>query len=91
MTKASLKREHLIGSGLQFQRFSLLSSWWEAWEHPGRHGAGEGAENSTSLSSDSKEEIISVCRLSTGDLKALPHNDTFSPTRLHLFQQGHNS
>jgi hypothetical protein len=23
------KRKHLIGAGLQFQRFSLLSSWWE--------------------------------------------------------------
>jgi hypothetical protein len=22
---------HLIGADLQFQRFSLLSSWWEAW------------------------------------------------------------
>jgi hypothetical protein len=26
----SYKRTHLIGAGLQFQRFSLLSSWQEA-------------------------------------------------------------
>ena len=39
--------KHLIGAGLQFQRFSPLSSWWETWQLPGRLGAG-GAENSTS-------------------------------------------
>jgi hypothetical protein len=42
------KGEHLIGTGLQFQRFSSLLSWWEAWQHAGRHSAGEGAESSTS-------------------------------------------
>jgi hypothetical protein len=39
---------HLIGDGLDFQRFSSLSSWWEAWQHSGRHGVGECAESSTS-------------------------------------------
>jgi hypothetical protein len=32
MTKATLikeKKKHLIGAGLQIQRFSSLSSWWE--------------------------------------------------------------
>jgi hypothetical protein len=29
--------------------------------------------------------------LSTGDIKAHPHSDTFLPTRSHLLQQGHNS
>ena len=37
--------QHLIGTGLQVQRFSALSSW----QHPGRHGTG-GAESSTSSS-----------------------------------------
>jgi hypothetical protein len=46
----SYKGQHLIGAGLQVQRFSPLSSWQEAWQHPGRHGAGEGAESSTSCS-----------------------------------------
>jgi hypothetical protein len=42
----SYTRKHLTGDGLQFQSFSPLSSWWEAWQHPGRHGTG-GAESST--------------------------------------------
>ena len=37
----SYKGKHFIEAGLQIQRFSPLSSWWEAWEHAGRHGAGE--------------------------------------------------
>jgi hypothetical protein len=34
------KGKHLIGAGLEFQRFSALSSWQEdvAWQHPCRHG-----------------------------------------------------
>jgi hypothetical protein len=43
MTKAALKNgQHLIGAGLQVQGFCPLLSWWEAWQHPGRHGAGGG-------------------------------------------------
>ena len=38
---------HLIGAGVQFQRFSLLSSWWEAWQCAGR-GTGKRVESSTS-------------------------------------------
>jgi hypothetical protein len=38
----SYKGRYLIGASLQFQRFSPLSSWQEAWQHPSRHGAGEG-------------------------------------------------
>jgi hypothetical protein len=43
----SYKRQHLIGACLQFQRFSPLSSWQEAWQYDSRHGAG-GAKSSTS-------------------------------------------
>jgi hypothetical protein len=43
----SYKEQYLIGADLQFQRFSLFSSWQEAWQAVGRHGTG-GAENSTS-------------------------------------------
>jgi hypothetical protein len=43
----SYKGKHLIGAGLQFQSFSPLSSWQEAWQHANRLGAG-GAESSTS-------------------------------------------
>jgi hypothetical protein len=35
------KRKHLTGAGLQFQRFSPLSSWWGAQWHAGRHDARE--------------------------------------------------
>ena len=40
----SQRGQHLIGAGLQFQRFSSLS-WWEARQHEGRHVAGGGAES----------------------------------------------
>jgi hypothetical protein len=36
------KGQHLIGAGLLFQRFSPFSSWYEAWQYPGKHDAGEG-------------------------------------------------
>ena len=39
----SYKGEHLIGAGLWGQ--SPLLSWQEAWQHAGRHGAGEIAKN----------------------------------------------
>ena len=48
---------HLIRAGLQFQRFSSLSSWWEAWQHAGRHDAEEGAEGLTSWSAGSRRRL----------------------------------
>jgi hypothetical protein len=42
----SYKKQHLIRAGLQLQRFSLVSSWQEAWWHAGRHSAGEGDKSS---------------------------------------------
>jgi hypothetical protein len=45
--KGKSYKRHLIEAGLQVQRFSPLSSWQEAWQRPGRHGAGV-AETSTS-------------------------------------------
>jgi hypothetical protein len=40
----SYKGQPLVGARVQFQRFSSLSSWQEAWQHPSRCGAGEGVE-----------------------------------------------
>ena len=40
----SYKEKHLIGADLQFQRFSPLMLWREAWQHAGR----KGFESSTS-------------------------------------------
>lgn len=42
-----IRKKHLIRACLQFQRYSTLSSWQEAWQCAGRRGAGEGAENFT--------------------------------------------
>jgi hypothetical protein len=50
----------LTGAGLQFQRLRPLSSWQEAWQRAGRHGAGEGAENSTSWSVGSRRRLSSA-------------------------------
>jgi hypothetical protein len=45
-------------AGLQVQRFSLSSSWQEAWQCPGRHGAGV-AERSRSCSESNQEKTDS--------------------------------
>jgi len=74
------KRQHLIGAGLQVQRFSLLS-WWEAWQCLGWHGAG-GAKNSTSCFKGKKAKTIShMTRRRVS--KPIPHWHT-SPTRPHF-------
>jgi hypothetical protein len=49
MIKETHKGQHFIGAGLQALRFSPVSSWREAWQHPGRQGSG-GTESSTSCS-----------------------------------------
>ena len=43
----SYKGEHLIGGGVQIQRFNLLSLRQKEWQCSSRHGAG-GSESSTS-------------------------------------------
>ena len=73
----SYKGQHLTGAGLQFQRFSLLLSWWEAWQYEGRHGFG-GAKSSVSWSKSSQEEAL----FWLGTSKS-------TPTVTHFFQQGH--
>lgn len=47
-------------AGLQFQRLSPLSSWLETWQQASRHGCGEGAESSISLSSGSKRRLCAI-------------------------------
>jgi hypothetical protein len=42
MTMATLIKENIsLELSFTVQRFSPLSSWWEAWRHAGRRGAGE--------------------------------------------------
>jgi hypothetical protein len=47
ISRQLLQRTTFNWAGLQFKRLSPLP-WQEAWQCLGRHGAGEGAENSTS-------------------------------------------
>jgi hypothetical protein len=87
MTKASLiKKQHLIGAGLQVQRFSPLSSSW-------KHGSIQAGM--------AQEELRVQClhpKAASGRLTSRQrgwgsythtHSDTPIPTRSHLFQQGH--
>jgi hypothetical protein len=52
----SYKGKHLIGAGLQFQRFSPLSCQ-EAWWHTGRHNAGEVVDTSTLIGRQEQERL----------------------------------
>ena len=64
----------------------MLSSWWEAWHHPGMHGAG-GAESSTSYSEVIQEDT--GFQADRRNLKAHPYSDTLPLTKPHLLQQGY--
>jgi hypothetical protein len=76
----SYKGQCLIGPGLQVLRLSLLSSRWEAWQHPGRHGTGR-AESSTFLSKGSQEQtVFHVARRRVSKP---------TPTVTHFPHQGH--
>ena len=44
----SYKVQNLTKATLQIQRFSPLLSRQTLWQHPGRHGTGDGAETFTS-------------------------------------------
>ena len=81
----SYKGKHLIGSSLQFQRFSQLSLWWGAWWHAGKHGAGYNL-----IRRQHKVDFHTGQYLEhTGDPKDHVHSGTLPPSRLHLLQQGH--
>jgi len=56
VTATLYKGKHLIGAGLQFERFRSLLSWMEAWWPVGRYVAGERAESSTPGSSGNREK-----------------------------------
>jgi hypothetical protein len=43
----SNKGKHLIGAGVKVQRFSSLTSWWDALQHAGKLEDGERVERST--------------------------------------------
>jgi len=66
----SSKGQYLIGAGLQFQRFSPSSSWREAQQCAGRHGAGEG-ERVPRLDPQAAEGTVFCRQPGVGD--CLPH------------------
>ena len=82
----SYKGKHLIGAGLWFQRFSPLSSWWGAWQHVGRHGAGKVAESSTSWPTGSKRRLWATLSIvwAYETSKPASHSDTPPPTKSYL-------
>jgi hypothetical protein len=51
------KRKHLVGAGLQFQKFGPLSSWHRAWLNTGTHGVGMVTESSIFGLCRQQEEI----------------------------------
>lgn len=55
MSMATFIKKSFNWIWLTVQRFSPLSSLWEAWQHTGRLGAGDVAESSKSRSAGSRE------------------------------------
>jgi hypothetical protein len=82
----SYKTQHLIGAGLQVQRFSPLSSRWE----PGSNQAGMAQADLRVLHLHPKAASgrLTSRWLGWGSYTHT-HSDTPIPTRSHLFQQGH--
>jgi hypothetical protein len=88
VTKASLikKKQHLIGAGLQIQRFSPLPSRWER----GSIQAGMAQEELRVLYLHPKATCGRLTSRQLGwESYAHTHSDTSTPTRSHRFQQGH--
>ena len=63
-------------------------SWWETWRCAGRHGAGEGAESSTSWSEGSRKREWQWAWLELLKPQICPTSDMLPPIRSHLPQQG---
>ena len=101
MTKATHKGQHLIRAALQFQRFSPLSLWWEAWQCAGRRLDLKAARKSLSPAGSQEEALYN--ELGHKISKLIPtvvhflqqghshsHKVTPTPTRPHPPQQGHS-
>jgi hypothetical protein len=84
----SYKKQHLIGAGLQVQRFSPLSSRWENGSI--QAGMAQAELRVLCLHSKAASGRLTSRQLGWGSY-AYNHNDTPIPTRSHLFQQGHTS
>ena len=82
MTTAILIKENFQLGDLQFQRFSPLSPWWETWWRAGRHGAGEGAEISTSWLAGNKKWSVLL-----GMTWSYRRSQSFASTVTHFFNK----
>lgn len=84
-----LKKKSFNWFLLLFQRFILLWSWHEAWQHAGRHDTGEVESLHLYLQAAGKEETQHL----TWSFETIKHtfSDTLLPTRLQLLQEGHTS
>lgn len=74
------KRKHLIWDDLQFQRFSVLSSWpfRQIW-------FSRKLEFYTLISSQQKKTMNHIgCNLNIWDIKICPQSDPVFPPRMHL-------
>jgi hypothetical protein len=87
MTKVTLIRTTFNWGRLTIQRFSPLSSWQEAWQHPGRQGAGT-AESSISSSKESQEQTVFLAARRGGS-QSPPPTVALPPTRPHSLHQSH--
>jgi hypothetical protein len=68
---------------LIIDKFSPLSSWQEAWQHPGIDCTG-GPESFTSCSKGKQEKTYCLPGSKEEGLNAHPYSDTLSPTRPHF-------
>jgi hypothetical protein len=76
MTKATLRRTTFNWAWLTGSEAQSIIIMMGAWQHPGRHGAGE-AESSTS-SSEGKQEKTGFCR-QPGENSQSPYSNTLPP------------
>ena len=74
--------KHFFGTGFQLQRFHPLS-WWEAWQHPGRPGAG-GTESSMSWSAGSRRVLCATLGIAWAYMTS-----KLASTVTHFLQLGH--
>jgi hypothetical protein len=84
----SYKKQHLIGAGLQVQRFSPLSS---RWEHGSIQAVMVQAELRVLCLHPKAASGRLTCKQLGWESEAHIHSNTPTPTRSYLYQQGHNS
>ena len=90
----SYKTKHSIEAGLQFQRFSPLSSWWEAWASCRQTWCWRSQEFYILIQRQIEEDSL----LQAARRRVFPHwvelehsTSKSTPTMTYFLQQGHTS